>query len=153
MVKLRYLAAALVVFFFQAANNRAKIRPRGFTIHAGFVERRCCVKGRVHLGAVGQQHFHTLYATRGTGVAERSAAIDIPGIHLRGRKKMLGTPRLLCGSTLLPVFSPLLTLEIVTSFNSRNSLDSGKSRLLLPATWLALFPSLSGHRCTLMPQV
>ena len=96
----------------QTVNNRADIRPRRLTVHAGFVERGRGVKGGVHLGAVGQQHFHTLYATRGAGVAERGTAIDIPGIHLYNRRKKVRYLQAAVWQYPLPMFSLLLTLEI-----------------------------------------
>lgn len=95
-----WLFSVCLLVCFQAANNHVKTRPGGLTIHAGLVERRRGVKRRVHLGAVGQQHFDALDAPRGTGVAERGAAINIPGIHLQGRTKTFGTRRLLRGRAL-----------------------------------------------------
>lgn len=72
-------------------NNQINNPPAGgagqLTVHAGFMERGSREEGRVHLGPVGQQHLHALDAPRGAGVAERGAAVDIPGVHLQGRKK------------------------------------------------------------------
>lgn len=63
------------------------------TAHAGLVQRGGRVQRRVDLGPVGEQELHTLDAARGAGVTERGAAVDVPSVHLVGRKRQVSWGR------------------------------------------------------------
>lgn len=70
-----------------------QLPPIRLTTHAGFVQWGGRIQGWVDLGPIGEQELHTLDAARGTGIAERGAAVDVPGIHLVGRKKQMSRGR------------------------------------------------------------
>lgn len=65
----------------------------GLTAHAGLVQRGGRVQRGVDLGPVGEQELHTLDAAGGAGVTERGAAVDVPSVHLVGRKRQVSRGR------------------------------------------------------------